>query len=262
MQYIFPYFAYASFIQSVFGSALVGVVGYLIVFHTRIFRQLADKPLSPTYMGVPSTIMALILAFMASSVWQNTAIATVALQNERLAIQRLYELPFGVQDIGSMRTKELDEYVSLVKEVEWGEYYNMIGIREVDDNLKRLRKIGWEADQKACGDGKTGDACQSSAVNAMYSNVLLNLEAAREQRLSLGSLAHFGYFGKWVIVHLLALATAVAIAVVHQAHRQAAIAGLTIFCISICLVFSMISLHIQPYKGPGALVPSLLTSRN
>lgn len=89
MLYFFPNFGLGPVILALIISATLGLAAYLIVFKTRLFDHLINKPLVAPYVGVPNTVLALLLAFMASSVWQNTSAATAALQNEATALSRL-----------------------------------------------------------------------------------------------------------------------------------------------------------------------------
>ena len=68
MLYFFPNFALGPVILALIISAALGITAYLIVFKTRLFDHLISKPLVGPYVGVPNTILALLLAFMASSV--------------------------------------------------------------------------------------------------------------------------------------------------------------------------------------------------
>ena len=88
MLYFFPNFGLGPVILALIISAVLGLAAYLIVFKTRLFDHLINKPLVAPYVGVPNTVPALLLAFMASSAWQNTSTATAALQNEATALSR------------------------------------------------------------------------------------------------------------------------------------------------------------------------------
>ena len=89
MLYFFPNFGLGPVILALIISAALGLAAYLIVFKTRLFDHLISMPLVAPYVGVPNTVLALLLAFMASSVWQNTSAAAAALQNEATALSRL-----------------------------------------------------------------------------------------------------------------------------------------------------------------------------
>jgi hypothetical protein len=83
MLYFFPTFGFGPVILAFVISAALGLAAYLIVFQTRLFDHLINKPLVAPYIGVPNTVLALLLAFMASSVWQNTSSAATALQTRQ-----------------------------------------------------------------------------------------------------------------------------------------------------------------------------------
>ena len=69
MLYFFPTFGLAPILLAVIVSTTLGVAAYLIVFKTRLFDHLINKPLVPPYIVIPTSVLALLLAFMASSAW-------------------------------------------------------------------------------------------------------------------------------------------------------------------------------------------------
>ena len=70
------------------------------------------------------------------------------------------------------------------------------------------------------------------------------LEAAREQRLAIGSQSNLGFARKWAFIYLLTLVSNVTLGAVHRASRHTAITAIVLWCLCIALVFSMIKLHI------------------
>jgi hypothetical protein len=259
MQYIFPQFSYVGAVVAIAVSVAIGLVAYFFVFKTSLFDHLVKQPLVMTFVVVPCIVLAMILGFMASSVWQNTETAQSSLQNERLALARLNSLPFGLRSSDEAFKNELTKYVSFVQRIEWGRHYNTKRSTEVDAVIFHLYKMAWSADQ-------TSQATQLSERNISVAilseliNSLKQLESAREQRLMLGKLAKFGYLRQWLLVYILALISAVTIAAIHRNNQQGSVIALAIFCASIATVFSLISTHMHPYRGASAFLPSLLTA--
>jgi len=255
MLYFFPNFGPGPFILALIISAALGLAAYLIVFKTRLFDHLIAKPLVAPYVGVPNTVLALILAFMASSVWQNTSAAATALQNEATALSRLEIIASTSPALATELKGDLSRYTNLVQKVEWGRDYNMRRDPEVDRTLSSLYARAWTIDAGACAVRGSESLCTTKAMAAEILTEIKQLESAREQRLSIGSQSNFGYARKWAIIYLLTLVSNITLGAVHRANRPTAITAIVLWCLCTALVFSMITLHIHPYKEPDALRP-------
>jgi len=258
MQYFLPNFGPGPFILALIISGALGLAAYMIVFRTRLFDHLINNPLVAPYIVVPNTLLALILAFMASSVWQNTSSAAAALQNEATALSRLEVIESTSPALSAELKSQLSAYTNLVQKVEWGSDYNAIRNSKVDQTLSDLYARSWEIDAGACSVRDAGSRCTTKAMAAEILTEIKQLESARELRLSIGSKSNFGYGRNWAIIYLLTLVSNITLGAVHRANRRTAITAIALWCISTTLVFSMISLHIHPYKGFGALRPALI----
>ena len=93
MHYFFSDFSYAPLVTAILVSILCAVLGYNLAFKIRFFKELEESPIVPTFIAIPPTFLALLIAFMASAVWQNSSNAHAALQQERIALKKLYLLP-------------------------------------------------------------------------------------------------------------------------------------------------------------------------
>ena len=255
MLYFFPTFGLGPVILALIISAALGLAAYLIVFETRLFDHLISKPLVAPYVGVPNTVLALLLAFMASSVWQNTSGATAALQNEATALSRLGIIAATSPALTSELKGDLSSYIQLVERGEWGRDYNMRRAPEIDQTLSNLYRHAWTIDAGACTVREPRSLCTTKAMAAEILTEIKQLEAAREQRLSIGSQSNLGYARKWAFIYLLTLVSNVALGAVHRANRSTAITAIVLWCLCTALVFSMIKLHIHPYKGFNPLTP-------
>jgi hypothetical protein len=150
---------------------------------------------------------------------------------------------------------DLSSYIQLVVQGEWGKEYNMRRQPEVDQTLSNLYRDAWTIDAGACTVREAGSQCTTQAMAAEILTEIKQLEAAREQRLSIGSKSNLGYARKWAIIYLLTLASSITIGAVHRAHRPTAITAIVLWCLCTALVFSMIKLHTHPYKGFNPLTP-------
>jgi hypothetical protein len=255
MLYFFPTFGLGPILLAVIVSTTLGVAAYLIVFKTRLFDPLVNKPLVPPYIVIPTSVLALLLAFMASSAWQNTTTTASALQNEATALNRLGIIAATSPALARELKGDLSSYIRLVEQGEWGKEFNTKRQSEVDQTLSNLYKRAWTIDAGACTVREAGSQCTTKAMAAEILTEIKQLEAAREQRLSIGSQANLGYGRKWAIIYLLTLVSNITLGAVHRASRQTAITAIVIWCLCTALVFSMIKLHIHPYKGFNPLMP-------
>ncbi|MEB3226521.1 MAG: hypothetical protein VKJ86_12035, partial [Synechococcus sp.] len=153
---------------------------------------------------------------------------------------------------------DLSSYIQLVEQGEWGKEYNMRRQPEVDQTLSNLYNRAWTIDAGACTVREAGSLCTTKAMAAEILTEIKQLEAAREQRLSIGSQANLGYGRKWAIIYLLTLVSNITLAAVHRANSSTAITAIVLWCLCTTLVFSMIMLHIHPYKGFNPLTPDLI----
>ena len=255
MLYFFPTFGLGPILLAVIVSTTLGFASYLIVFKTRLFDHLVNKPLVPPYFVVATSVLALLLAFMASSAWQNTTTAASALQNEATALNRLRIIAATSPALARELKGDLSSYIQQVEQGEWGKEFNTKRQSEVDQTLSNLYKRAWTIDAVACTVREAGSQCTTKAMAAEILTEIKQLEAAREQRLSIGSQANLGYGRKWAIIYLLTLVSNITLGAVHRASRQTAITAIVIWCLCTALVFSMIKLHIHPYKGFNPLMP-------
>lgn len=83
------------------------------------------------------------------------------------------------------------------------------------------------------------------------------LVPARKQRLSIGTQSNIGHGRKWIIIYLLTLMPNISIGAMHCANHQTATTAIDLWLICTALAFSMISLHIHPFKVFGAFSPTL-----
>ena len=129
MHYFFPDFTYAPLLTAIFVSILCSILGYTLAFKIRYFDELAVNPIVPPFIAVPATFLALLVAFMASAVWQNSTNAHAALQQERMALKKFYFMPVASAEEVIKKEKYLNNYVSIVQQEEWGKFKNMFPIK-------------------------------------------------------------------------------------------------------------------------------------
>lgn len=262
MQFLFPENPLLPVPAAFILNAICAFIAYFILFKVRFFAFLSEKPPVAPFFSVPVAFLSLMVAFIAASVWQNSATAKTAVMNERAALETLYALPLRSPELRGAVDVLLDRYLMLVKTNEWGLRFNASRDENVDLVLKQLIVEAWMMrDPEAC-DSKSSSNCPTEAVVAEFVSSLEKLDLAREQRLSLGQLQTGEYWGRWELLYVLALMTYVGVGAVHRPNPHTARFAITVTCISVATAFSMITLYIHPYKGPNAMTPSLLDVRN
>ena len=88
---------------------------------------------------------------------------------------------------------------------------------EIDQTLSNLYMRAWTIDAGTCAVREAEFLCTTKAMAAEILTEIKQLEAAREQRLSIGSQANLGYARKWAFIYLLTLVSNVTIGAVHRA---------------------------------------------
>lgn len=116
---------------------------------------------------------------MASAVWQNSTNAHAALQQERMALKKLYLMPVGSAESVIKKEKYLDNYVSVVQQEEWGKLKNIYPSKDADAILDSLLKFVFINHY----DG----FMQKKELHTDAVKYIEELYTARDKRLSLGS---------------------------------------------------------------------------
>lgn len=255
MYHILPGYSYP-IIDAILMPALWGFLAYNIAFRLSFFNGMSKGTIGLQVMILPNTLLALVLVFMASAVWQNAGIARQSLLNEKLSIKHLRELPIEPKEINTQTEENLDLYVSLVENQEWGRYCNSVKVSAVDSVLRKLSYNTWEIEN---GIGSSSFSKNSGLdIQSEYWRLMDQLENARDKRLELGGLSRWGYLQKWIIIYLLSFIAAMAVAIAHRDRSpRVAKTALCIFCSSLTMVYLIISLFVHPYRGPSALLPQL-----
>ena len=251
MHYFFSDFSYAPLVTAILVSILCAVLGYNLAFKIRFFKELEESPIVPPFIAIPPTFLALLIAFMASAVWQNSSNAHAALQQERIALKKLYLLPETTPELKIKKENYLNNYVSIVQQEEWGKSNNMHAVQSADDMLDSLLLFVFTNQHDAM--------IKKEDFKNDADKYIEELHTARDKRLALGRMANFGYLNKWMIIYFLMLISCFNISLVHKGKPKTAKSALIVFGLCCILVMSIVSLYIHPYKGPNALKSSELS---
>jgi len=245
MYNLFPNFDYAPLINQVVFCSLSALLGYILAFKVRYFDELDIKPVVPPFVGVLTTLFALMIAFMASAAWQNSTNAYSAYQLEQMAVKKLYMMPMAQPEYLKKKNKYLQEYVSIVQKEEWGRLRNMQPVKEAGYKIDSLLQFFFSIKQI--------ESNQEKELGNEAVRFVEELNSGRDKRLYLGHMAEFKYLYKWVIIYLLVFLCCFNIAIIHRGRPKAAKVALLLFALGSILMISTVSLYLHPYMGPHAL---------
>lgn len=248
---------YVPLLASLSWSIVVGIVSFVLVYKTRLFNQLLVVPLSAPFLALPALIFAFLMGFMSAEAWQNFSNARSALINETSAISRLVNIPVQPPEYQARSIALLKTYLQTSLSDEWAGEHNQVTSDKASDSINQLEVNVWDA-RKQCAQSTTtySAACMDSIATSAFIKGIDDLRSAREQRLSAGY--EIGITYKWSLVIFLAFIAALSVAAAHRQSQKTGVIALILFCLSLWVAFSMVSLHINPYKGRQSVVPTPL----
>lgn len=245
--------SYASMIATFIWSVVICLIGYFGVFKLRLFDVLVKQPLATPFMGIPALMFGFLMVFMASAAWQNISLARTALVNEHAAVARMAAVPIEPADQRQKLRVGMRRYLAAVLDDEWSGRHNEERSAGAETALAEIETDIWTIDTLCRGQTQP---CSNGQATSTFLKALDDLRLAREERLSLAFQG--GLRLKWALAISLAIVTSLSIAAVHRATPRTAMIGLGLFGCAIWMSFSVVTLNIQPYRGPDALSPAML----
>lgn len=257
---IYEHFA-GSFIPvlgSLTWTSLIGLASFYLVYKTKLFDALNTCPLVPPFLALPAIMFAFLMGFMSAESWQNYSHGRTALINETAAIMRILSVPMEPKVFQTKTNTDVKSYLESVINEEWVTNYNESTSLKAHEALKNLELNIWQA-HAACADVVSKQtSCTGSVATSALIKAVDDLQIARQERLSLG------YQGtrstKWLLGIMLGFISAISVAAVHKHNKKTGVIALTLFCISMWITFSMVTLYINPYKWTQTLKPVPLIS--
>jgi hypothetical protein len=249
-------FQYASMVATLLWSVVIGLIGYYAIFKLPLFDSLLKEPMAAPTMVLPAGMFSFLMVFMASQAWQNISEARLAQVNEHSALTRMVAVPFAPPETKQHLQAAIKRYLRAVVDDEWTRRYNESEADAADAALAELQIDIWAIDAACQAQAHTEKPCTNGLAISSFVKALDDLRLARDQRLSLGYQG--GLPLKWTLAISLAIATSLTLAAVHRSSPRTAAISLGLFSLSIWLSFSVVTLTIQPYRGPTALSPAML----
>lgn len=244
-------------VASLSWSIVVGVISFALVYKTRLFNHLLATPLVPPFLALPAIMFAFLMGFMSAEAWQNYAHARSSLVNEASAISRLINIPVQPPEYQVRSTALLKSYLQTSLNDEWAAKHNQATSAKASEAINQLEVNIWNA-RKHCAQGGVPSDCMDTIATTAFIKGIDDLRSAREERLSLGYQLGINY--KWALVIFLALISAISVAAVHKHSQKTGVIALILFCLSLWVAFSMVSLHINPYKWRQTVLPTPLVN--
>ena len=199
-----------------------------------------------------------LMAFMSSDAWQNFSNARSALINESSAISRLASIQFQHAEHQKTHIANLQTYLEAVLNEEWGKSFNDASSPKAKEVLDKISRNIWKGTIDCLNGTKKQGICIDSFTNSSLIKAHDDLRNAREQKLSLGYLESVNT--KWLLAIFLAFISALSVAAVHRSNQKTGMISLVLFCGSIWVSFSIVTMYSNPYKWAERIEPVPLSS--
>ena len=234
-------------------ATLIGLGSFFLVYKTKLFDALNTCPLVPPFLALPAIMFAFLMGFMSAESWQNYSHGRAALINETAAVMRILSVPMEPEVFQTRSNAYVKSYLESVVNEEWVAKYNESSSLKAQEALKNIEINIWQA-HAACADvASKQTSCTGSVATSALIKAVDDLQIARQERLSLG------YQGtksmKWLLGIMLGFISAISVVAVHKHNQKTGVIALILFCISMWITFSMVTLYINPYKWTQTLKP-------
>jgi hypothetical protein len=239
-------------------ASLIGLASFFLVYKTKLFDALNTCPLVPPFLALPAIMFAFLMGFMSTESWQNYSHGRAALINETAAIMRILNVPIEPEVFQTKSNTYIKSYLENVVNEEWLANNNESSSLKAQEALKNIEINIWQANA-ACAEGPGKlTSCSGSVATSALIKAVDDLQIARQERLSLG------YQGtsrmKWLLGIMLGFISALSVVAVHKHNQKTGVIALILFCSSMWVTFSMVTLYINPYKWTQKLMPVPLIS--
>ena len=195
----------------------------------------------PELFSAIMVILAILIGFLASDVWDRSKTAANAVEAESASLTTLNALALasGVQADGIRQS--IRQYVSAVINKEWPSMaVDKTGAKEAEKALGSLLRT------VAAVQHNSTDA--NGPFDRLLLDMALKVQSARADRLLLS--ADYSESVKWACVLILALAGQICLAMVHLERPKPQIAATAIFTLSVVLILALIAAHEGPFSRP------------
>ncbi len=199
------------------------------------------------FIGSIAVILAILIGFLASDIWDRERRATAAVRAEAdqlLALNTLAKT-FGVprDTIGPA----IHTYAATVVNKEWPSMERQEASPEAEAAFDQILKTIDDLHLAGAGRGE---------LDRLMFDTALSIRSARSTRLALARDGSASL--KWMSVLVLAVMTQVSVALVQLEKKRPQIAALATLTVSIIVVIGMLAAHELPFAPPLAVTPDPL----
>ncbi|WP_298955285.1 DUF4239 domain-containing protein [uncultured Methylobacterium sp.] len=233
-------------LTALFAAVCLGLHALAFSRPTRGFARSFDGVV-PSYFGVVSVLLSLLVGFVASDAWERHRQAVRSVQMERDSLMTLYDLSIASKPDMSAIRADLATYVAAVIDEEWAlmRYAGRsIAAGEAMDRLLR-----------AAANPRLSTEAGLAVHNAML-DAVMRLRSARSDRLTLAN--NPVDESKWITLLVLAVLTLVSLALVHMERPRASLAAMALFAVGMVTTLGLVALHERPFGGPNRIEPHSL----
>jgi len=233
-----------------FGGAYLSVaVIYTIIVEFPTSLSMRARSFSAGMLSPLGTLFALFVVFTAAQVWDDNAHAGAAVDREASELRDVLILAtvFPAESRGKLETL-IHNHIEEATTKEWPMMaHRSITMRIVPNNLVKALQVTLALKPSSPGQA----IAQREAAIALESAL-----DARRQRVLISHSA-VG-FVKWACIMIQAVCVLIAIALVHEDKREAAIVALGLFATGAAACFLLISAYDRPFVGHHMVKPDPL----
>lgn len=228
------------------GLALGGLVLAGVRFGVRLsgFDLGTALPMRDALMNAIGAIFALMVAFSAAGIWNDTTQANSAVQRESNALENMLALAPSLPPEFAERLKvAIGAYTHSVAEKDWPA---MVRKSRIDDPTYD------RSDEIMLGVLNMVSAEQARLAGLPTANALIGeIVEARRARLARITVASSGVTApQWVAMLVIALAAMIVIALCHNQHARLQLLAVNLYVLAASAAFFVILAHDRPFVGP------------
>ncbi len=215
-------------------------------------RSTWDPPIRDSMISVISAIFALMVAFSAAGIWQDTLQARSAVQREANALENALGVANGLP--AELRDTVKSSVINYAKTVVERDWPAMARQADLNDPLYGtsgqvlVHLMDHLSSEVARG--------QPPAVTSVLLGQLIEARNARLSRLALstGGLTN----AQWIGLLMLVTVALIAVAICHNAHRDVQFISVTLYALAAAAAFFVIVAHDKPFVGAVSVSPAPL----
>ncbi len=211
---------------------------------------LAPLPVRDNIIGTLSAIFALMMAFTAAGIWNDTLRANTAVQHEANALENVLALASSLpSDLAEKTRESVSRYGRQVVERDWPAMTRKVGVTDpvfdVSDsvlvNLINMLSL------------------EHARINSLPTIAPLfgQIIEARGARLARITLANAGVsVAQWLAMLFIALAALTAVALCHNHHFGMQTVAMQLYTLAVVAAFFVILAHDRPFVGTISVNPA------